>query len=543
MNRFPVVISLLATIGLGGACESKPASSSASRGADAGGPDSMSSSPLVATDKGPVLGKTAGTTRAFLGIPYAAPPVGTLRWKPPRPPAPWTAAREATVVGPKCPQLVQFDPNHTYDVTASEDCLTLNVWTPAAPASPRPVMVWIHGGGFNNGTGGDPWFDGEKLSESGDVVVVTLNYRLGPLGFLGHAALDAEDPGHPESGNFGIEDQRAALGWVRTNAAAFGGDPAKVTLFGESAGATSVCVHLVSPASDGLFARALSESTVCGSRFETQAIADAQGDTLATALGCTDPANVLACMRAASPKAVVTALPLPAAFQPGSGVRWSPVVGTTNLPTQPAVAFAAGQFSKVPLLIGTNENEGTVFVAAGDVHPADDAAYQIAIGTTYGPWAPQVRAQYPSASFTSPSAALAEALADDHFVCSSRRVVRAVAGAGQSAWLYSFRHAIAPGDLGAFHSSEVAFVFGTKAGGRVLTADELPLSSAMMGYWSRFAATGDPNRADAVAWPVYETASDRNLDLDLTISGNAGLKRANCDFWDAISDSGRAEAP
>ncbi|MBP6729758.1 MAG: carboxylesterase family protein, partial [Microthrixaceae bacterium] len=212
----------------------------------------------VTIDSGPIEGKLVGSTRAFLGIPYAAAPVGDLRFRSPQPVEPWTDTRAYTEVGPGCPQSPVFV------TTVSEDCLTLNVWTPAAPSSAAlPVMVFLHGGAFVGGSGGQINYDGQRLSESGRVIVVTINYRLGPLGFLSHPALAAEDPAHATSGMYGLEDQTAALAWVKANAAAFGGDPGNVTIFGESAGGISACLHLVMPASAGLFDRAIIESGPC----------------------------------------------------------------------------------------------------------------------------------------------------------------------------------------------------------------------------------------------------------------------------------------
>ena len=212
----------------------------------------------VATESGVVHGEKDGTIRHFLGIPYAAPPVGPLRWKPPQRAPAWQGTRDATVVGTQCPQTLSYS-GASYD----EDCLFLNVWTPSG-AHDLPVMVWLHGGAFIFGSGGDKYYDGSKLAQHG-VVVVTINYRLGVLGFLAHPALDVEDPSFPSSGNYGLLDQEAALAWVQRNIAAFGGDPKQVTLFGESAGGFSTCVQYLSSHTAGLFERAIAESGLCGS--------------------------------------------------------------------------------------------------------------------------------------------------------------------------------------------------------------------------------------------------------------------------------------
>ena len=220
--------------------------------------DSSSGDPLdVVIDSGTIHGKQSGDVHVFLGVPYAAPPVGPLRWKKPQPVAPFDGVRDARQTGSQCPQSFSFT-----GAGGDEDCLYLNVWAPANVKN-APVFLWIHGGAFVFGSGGDAFYDGTHLAETFGVVVVTINYRLGALGFLAHDALDAEDPSYPTSGNYGLEDQFAAMQWVQTNIAAFGGDPAKVTLAGESAGGYSVCLHYLAPRTHGLFANAISESGLC----------------------------------------------------------------------------------------------------------------------------------------------------------------------------------------------------------------------------------------------------------------------------------------
>ena len=247
-----LAISLLVAAGCGGntATTTSTGSPTGTGGSGTGGAGTGGAGgadpDVVKTDKGPVKGAVLGKTRVFFGIPYAAPPVGPLRWKPPQPAAAWTATRDGTVQGAYCPQLSAISP--TPMTGTSEDCLTVNVWTPATkPSAAAPVMVWIHGGGFVLGSGAEATYDGHALSEATGAVIITINYRLGPLGWLAHSALQAEDAAHPSSGMYGFEDQRAALAWAKANAAAFGGDPANVTVFGESAGGLSTCLHVLSP--------------------------------------------------------------------------------------------------------------------------------------------------------------------------------------------------------------------------------------------------------------------------------------------------------
>jgi para-nitrobenzyl esterase len=368
-------------------------------------------------------------------------------------------------------------------------------------------------------------------------VVVTINYRLGPLGFLAHSALAAEDPAHPSAGMYGFEDQRAALVWAKANIQAFGGDPGNITLFGESAGGISTCLHLLSPLSKDLFQRAIIESGPCSvGTGATEKAAEAQGDDLAKALGCTDPATALACLRGKKADEVLVALPGKKGLISGDGVNWFPMVDGYNIPDQPSALLDAGKVAKVPVVLGTNKNEGTLFFAIGAT-AADDAEYEALMSSVFGGMGATIVAQYPSAKYGSPKDAAAEAFGDGAFVCPTRRTARALAKAGVPTHLYQFVHApkaLFP-NLGAFHSSEVPYVFGNAYLGITLDLPEdQALSKAMIGYWSNHAITGDPNSKGAFAWPSYDAATDTNLVLDLTLSTQSGLKKDACDFWDGI---------
>jgi para-nitrobenzyl esterase len=496
----------------------------------------------ITTTQGAVRGLARKGARHFLGIPYAAPPVGELRWKAPRPAAAWSGVRDATERGPACAQNGLT--GETYDPATSEDCLTVNVWTPEVVREPLPVMVWLHGGGFILGSGGDPTFDGAILASTQDVVIVTVNYRLGPFGFLRHPALTVEDPAHPTSGNLGLEDQRLALEWVRDNARAFGGDPSRVTLFGESAGAISTCIHLVSPASRGLFARAIVESGPCSmAPFTSAADAEAQGQTLARALGCDgagdgarDDAAVRACLRSKSTAAVQNALKAKEAIVVGSGVSWFPVVDGVVLPERPGALLARGESAPVPLIVGANADEGTLFLALGaKIETEEDA--RGALGSQLTPaQVDRLAMRYPFAS--NPKLAFTQGLGD-FFVCDARRLARAQAATGQPTFLYHFTRAfdfLYP-NLGAFHSAEIPFVWGNPYVVFELKDEERPLSAAMQTYWTRFARAGDPNAgaaAGAVAWPRYQATTDRHLQLDLTIAPGEHLRSDACDFFDSL---------
>uniref|UniRef100_UPI002869EA46 carboxylesterase/lipase family protein n=1 Tax=Deinococcus sp. TaxID=47478 RepID=UPI002869EA46 len=317
----------------------------------------------VQTDLGPVVGRQ-GTARSYLGIPYAAPPVGALRWKAPQPAAPWTAPRDATAFGGECVQavLALFAlPGETPGtVKGQEDCLYLNVYTPssATPQSKLPVMVWIHGGAFTVGSGNT--YDGQVLASKQGVVVVSINYRLGALGWLALPALAAES-GDGQSGNYGLLDQQAALKWVQRNIGGFGGDPTKVTIAGESAGAMSGCAHLASPQSKDLFRGVILQSGLCASPGNSVMLADAQQRNLKYAANVGCPQADVACLRAADPKELLAAS-VPG-LRPASNLVWSPVYGGTTLPLPLIEAYNSGQFNQVPVLAGTNHDEGRLFIS------------------------------------------------------------------------------------------------------------------------------------------------------------------------------------
>ncbi len=503
---------------------------------DIGGSDAITA-PVVTTGSGPVKGVGQGKARSFLGIPYAAPPTKGDRFKPPRPVKPWTSARAADAYGPSCPQ--DSKAGLGLPKSFSEDCLTLNVFAPRpAPAKPAPVMVWIHGGGFYSGGSALPTYDGRQLAAQKGVVVVTFNYRLGALGFFSHPAVEGG------TANLGIQDQQAALKWVQSNIAAFGGDPKNVTLFGESAGSMSVCVHLASPASKGLFHRAAMQSGACSVVSPTLAVAQKQGQDLAKKLTCHTAKDVAACLRAAKADAVQQALPTKSGFLFGSGVTWEPVVDGKVLPKQPYTLVKEGAFNKVPLLIGTNKDEGTLFLLLLMQLKMDQTKYASLVNQLYKGDAAKVLARYPATSYkatsmlTAPALAFADMITDMAFVCQTRLTARAAAAAGVSVYQYHFtvtQKKALLAFLGSTHTAELPFVFNSDS---KLTSDEDALSKKMMGYWTSFAAAGDPNTTGQVAWPKFDAATHRYLELSQTTSAKAGLKKAACAFWDTMPPPG-----
>jgi len=493
---------------------------------------------IISLGDGRVQGDIDGGTRRFLGIPFAAPPVGDLRWRPPAPPIPWQGVREAKLFSAGCPQ----GPSLQGTASEEEDCLYLNVWTPEpAPAQPLPVMVWFHGGSNQTGSTGDqvpfgiggPLYNGRALAETRDVIVVTTNYRLNVFGFFAHSALAAEDPTHPYAGNQGLLDQRAALEWVQKNIRAFGGDPDNVTIFGESAGSFDVCFHVVSPKSRGLFHRAISESGGCTTRQPTAAEAEAEAERLITAVGCAGTNDILACLRQVPVADLLDASgfgPIVGGDSLPDGL--GPIVDGDFLPDQPRALFASGDFAKVPYILGSNADEGTIFFLG--VPPVEtDEEYLAALHAQYGDLAEQVADLYPPGQFPSQQDALVRAFGDAVLVCPTYDSARRAAAGGADVHLYNFARPVsipelAPLKLGALHGIEIAYVFGSV---QVPNPTDQALALAMQGYWSRFARHGNPNGEGALVWPRYEDASDQRLNFDAEISVLTGFRRTECEFW------------
>jgi para-nitrobenzyl esterase len=451
--------------------------------------------PVVHLDTGLLSGISGSTSevRVYKGIPFAAPPVGNLRWRAPQPAARWDGVRKAERFSPTCMQ----NANGPAAQPASEDCLYLNVWTAAkSPSERRPVMVWIYGGGFTGGSGSVPGYDGDALSQKG-VVVVTFNYRLGPFGFLANPELTKESD-RRASGNYGLMDQVAALGWVQRNIAAFGGDPKKVTIFGESAGAISVADLLVSPQSKGLFIRAIAESGAWMGLGVAPArrLAEAEeaGVKLADALG----AKSLAEMRQAPAETVLKA-------GRGSG----PIVDGWFLPDAPDKIFSQGKQHSVPVLVGSNKDEGTFFL-----QPTTAEKFTAQSRQRFGDMADSFLKAYPAASDEEASTSQLEAFRDEAAWAMSNWA-RLMSKTGKKAYLYYFTHEppAAPGATvrarGATHVAEVPYVF-QNPGNRPWTDVDRQLSDTMSSYWVNFATTGDPNGHNLPKWPALEENKNFN---------------------------------
>jgi para-nitrobenzyl esterase len=509
---------------------------------------------LVSTSYGDVQGLNQGTTCAFLGIPYVAPPTGNNRWRPPQPAAPWApTVLNATTPPPNCPTV--FPAGAPQGV---EDCLKLNIWVSnPAPSDPVPVIVWLHTGAFFAASANFAPTNGRRLAEEKGVIVVEPNYRLGPFGFLAHEAFEDEDPDHPSTGNYGLLDQRAALQWVRDNIAQFGGDPNNVTIGGTSAGGQSVGLHLVSPGSGGLFEGAIIQSAYPTSRWNSREEGLAQGDAFATSLGCTDPAQVLTCMRSKTRDQVLLALTQ--AFQqvaetPGR-VYWEPIVDGVVIPDQPRSLFEQGDYHHVPTLIGVNRDEGWGnFITRSFPSPVTLAQYEAWVGTEFGANAASVLALYPAADFTSPQEAMARVIGDGQFICEARRLSTLISDGGLRGqgphenhgtgkrekvpvFLYSYEYELDDISLDhVIHGVETNIIFGNNYAppsfpAHVLNATDLALHAIMAGYWTRFAATGDPNNEQVLEWPVYRKNHEGHIIFDAVTTTDENLGGGTCDFW------------
>ena len=459
--------------------------------------------PIVTAPAGTLRGIEADGERIYRGIPYAQPPVGPRRWRAPLALPAWRGVRDATAFGPACMQI-PYAPGSLYQETypaMSEDCLTLNVWAPTR-AEKAPILFWIHGGSLVRGSSQESMFDGAKLASRG-IVVVSINYRLGVLGFLAHPGLSAESP-QRISGNYGLLDQIAALQWVKRNIAALGGDPARVTIDGESAGGLSILYLLASPMARGLFSQAIAQSAYLGStpglktEQNGQLSAEAAGVRFASAVG----AKSIADLRAMDSAAII------AAAQKGAFAPSGAVDGHV-LTRQLVDTFDRGEQARVPVLTGFNSGEIRTLRQLLSTPPADAAHYEAAIRAGYGELADTFLRYYPSNNIEQNMLA---AVRDGLFGWTSQRLVRSQARLGLPAYLYFFDHGYPTADaagLHGFHESEVPFVFGTTGREPIRwpkvpeTAAEAALSNAMTDYWASFVLTGKPVAAGQPAWPAF----------------------------------------
>lgn len=452
---------------------------------------------------------------AFLGVPYASPPVGELRWKPPRPAISWASTRKATEFGAVCPQLpAKWLPY----IAGKEDCLYLNIWTPQlADQAKLPVIVFFHGG---SNTAGYSQLTplGAALAPLG-VVVVTANYRLGPLGFFAHPALTRESE-HHSSGNYGLLDQLQALRWVRENIEHFGGDPGRITVMGQSSGAVDICLLMASPLATGLLQGAILESGDCQGTFNKDirtpirynlisGTAEAAGGRLATDLGIKDSPDALPKLRSLSADEILKA------WSRDRQVEFDAIVDGWVIPEQPARIFSQGKQMPVPVLVGSNADEATVF---GHADEKTVAQYKEYLAADSGKYAEQEFQIYPAASDAEVPARRLQ-LENDTFAYGAYSMAQAMTHTGQKAYLYYFTHAETGKReaLGAYHGEELNFLSASFPSDWQHDPGDEKLGSAMRTYWTQFARTGNPNAPGLPPWPDFDVHAKRCFELGRNI--------------------------
>jgi para-nitrobenzyl esterase len=495
---------------------------------------------LVATDLGAAHGAAGAGVRLFKGIPFAEPPLGKRRFAPPEPASSWKGVLDATRYRSACPQVSRFGET---DASDDEDCLYLDIAVPARPPGAekkRPVLVWIHGGAYVGGS--SSLYPLEYLSRTGDLVVVSINYRLGALGFMAHPAFSAE-----HNGSLGLEDQREALRWVRRNIAAFGGDPGNVTLAGESAGAASVCLQLIAPdQSSGLFQKAIIQSIACGVHLTSAEEAGRVGLEVAKRVHCDEPGTAIACLRSTS---IHDLLEAQVAVSAMNARAFTPSVGSSSVPRQGAVAFASGRFLKVPMINGGNRDEMRLYVgyavAAGQ--RVDKDTYPRLLESTYGAAGADVAAQYPLANFSSAPAALGTVESDfmEGGALNNCMYLQTAVDASRQVPVFEYEFADRrappvmdnPGfELGAVHAAELPYFFphishNSKINGPDLEPASRRLSEAMVAYWSSFARSGRPAAPGLPAWPPYRTAADTMRFEPGSMHTFDASAAHHCGFW------------
>ncbi len=498
----------------------------------------------VATKSGQVRGAAdgEGAACAWKGIPFAAPPVGELRWRAPQPAPAWDGIREAREFGPACPQAYFWKWVHSMPVGMSEDCLSLNVWRPRKEGK-FPVMVWFHGGMYVFGGSATPLYYGDRLAAEGKVIVVTVNYRLGALGFLYHDGLAREDP-HGSSGNYGTLDQIAALKWVGENISSFGGDPGNVTVFGESAGGWSVCTLLASPAARGLFQRAIIESGGCQT-VRSREQGSETGRWAAARLGCAE--NNLACLRKIGAKEIGKELdPSLRKALEGEGSRFLNHEDGYVVDRGVLARLQSGDFNQVPLLAGSNRDEvPPAAVVSARMIFSPRPAYEAEVRKAFPEAAEEILKVYPLEKYTRAAQALAALISDRELICPTFEGMRAAAGHQASTYYYRFDYdGMTFGRLeGAGHLSEVPFVFRNFDRKPISwlyryrkdISAALELSRVIQGYWVNFAYRGDPNGAGLPPWPAYQSNDPRVQVLDTKVRAEVPDLSGRCAFWEGYN--------
>jgi para-nitrobenzyl esterase len=504
----------------------------------------ISTAQIVTTQFGPIQGSTNGNVIQFLGIPFAKPPIDSLRWKAPQTPNAWTTTLNTTSFAPACPQKSFTQGDTTSTLIGDEDCLYLNVWTPQVGAGTRPVMVFIHGGGNQQGSanetsGGTQLYFGKNMAERGNAVVVTIQYRLGPLGFLVHPGLEQENS-NGKSGNYAVLDQILVLQWVKNNISKFGGDSTKVMIFGESAGGVNTGNLLVSPLASGLFQRACIQSAipVINDYNDSKNKGIAFVDSFTTT--GTD-AQKVAYMRSLDSDTLLKYITTPIS---GGIVQtpWKASLDNYVFTSTPEQAFQSGNFNNVPLIIGSNSEEMSLSVPL-TVSPS---MVTLLVNTTI-PQAhqSQVLALYPpGTNNTQARESYVGILTDAQFTATSRRTARCVSqNQTEPVWRYFFTHKHTIPQLsgfGSYHGMELFYVFNnwenaTGGTGILFKPQDDSVQTAMLNYWVNFANTGNPNANGLTNWPQYESATDCYLEIKATPNGNqCGLRTDKSNLWDNV---------
>jgi para-nitrobenzyl esterase len=536
----------LAAITIAGTLLTRPVAAAQSHFSASKARSTAASLPRVATDKGTVQGLRVGDVEEFFGVPYAAPPVGALRWRPPAPVTSWRPrVRNATTLPTPCPQLFVLGGLASPTTRTSEDCLYLNLYRPAAAQTTArmPVLVFIHGGAFINGTSNQ--YDGSALARTG-MVVVTIAYRLNVFGYLALPALTREAPDR-SSGNYGLLDQQAALRWVQQNIASFGGDPHNVTIDGQSAGAISVCAQLASPTARGLFARAIIESGNCFAN--TLAQAERAGARFADALGCTNAATAAACLRA-KPAATLVARSAANVLPAGALLPSGPNVSGRVLPVLPRQAIATGSWNRVPVLIGSTHDEWRPVIPYVLGFPGTPQAFRALVSRTFGPIAPRVLAAYPLSRYRAPAYALGAIYTDTgavfHIGSCETHQLAGLFSASAATYAYEVADRQAPAgywlaspgyQLGAAHGTELALLFNYRPHIQTLTTAQQDFATQLVGYWAAFASSGNPNAGSNAYWAPYTRSADQVMLLQPTGSKASTTFAVDhqCTLWDSLT--------
>lgn len=489
---------------------------------------------------GGLIGGTAdGEVRVYKGIPFAAPPVGNLRWQPPQPVVSWNGVRDASEFSADCMQAAYPEGSFYYRPArpTSEDCLSLNIWTAAKEGEKRPVMVWIHGGALTRGSGAIATYNGASLARKG-VILVTINYRLGPLGYLAHPELTAESD-RAASGNYGVLDQVAALKWVQENIARFGGDPGRVTIFGESAGSWSVCALVATPLAKGLFHGAIGES---GGIFgvtpdlHKETFGEKSAEAVGVAFGKALGADSLAEMRAVSGEKIIEAF----SSGTGSGFRTRGSVDGWVFPEEIRAIYAKGEQNDVPVIVGSNANEMSSLMPRAVVPQTEDAVRTRA-AAQYGALAEEFFKTYPITDDASAVQAFLAGARDATFSWQMRSWARATENVSSKAYLYFFTRVPQIPDseyYGAFHAAEIAYAFDNlHTSDRPQSESDSRLAEAMSQYWVNFAATGDPNGEGLPKWSPYNTDFEPYMELGDAIQEGRHLLLQENDFIQKTMDA------